>query len=404
MIAYLLQFGFGYFSNLPWWGYIAITLIFTQITIFAVTLYLHRNQSHRSVEFHPIVSHFFRLWLWLTTGMVTKEWVAIHRKHHTKVETIDDPHSPVIFGIGKVFFEGAELYRAAPKKDPQLLERYGNGTPNDWIEKHIYTPHSAAGIMLMMAINLFCFGIPGISMWAVQMLWIPLFAAGIINGVGHFWGYRNFETQDSSRNIIPFAIISGGEELHNNHHTYANSAKFSVHWWEFDIGWLAIRLLQAFNLAKPNYVPPKPAYANEKTTIDAETIKALMRNRFQLLAEYSKKVIIPVLREEKRKASAQSQALLSRARDLLIRDTSLIDINGRHLLEKTLSQFKNLSAAYQLRLQLQNMWQQTTSTQKDLIDHLYQWCQQAEGSGIKALRDFAQHIKTYTLQPSPQPA
>jgi stearoyl-CoA desaturase (delta-9 desaturase) len=400
MINYLLGFSFGYFSMLPWWTYVLITAVFTQITIFAVTLYLHRYQSHRALELHPAVSHFFRLWLWLSTGMITKQWVAIHRKHHTKVETADDPHSPITHGIKKVFFEGAELYREAPKKDPQLLERYGNGTPDDWLERHIYTPHSAAGIYTMMAIDLFLFGVPGLSIWAIQMIWIPLFAAGIINGIGHYWGYRNFETPDSSRNIVPLAFITGGEELHNNHHTYANSAKFSVHWWEFDIGWLMIRLLQTFGLAKPNYVPPKPAFVSEKTTIDAETIKALMRNRFHLLAEYSRKVILPVLREEKRKACDQSKALLSRARALLVRDTSLMDKNSQEHLASTLAQFKNLSAAYQLRLQLQNMWQQTAATQKELIDNLYQWCQQAEASGIQALKDFAKHIKTYTLQTS----
>ncbi len=400
MINQLLSYSFGYFSNLPWWGYILVVLAFTQTTIFAVTLYLHRCQSHRALELHPIISHFFRLWLWLSTGMLTKQWVAVHRKHHAKVETADDPHSPMVHGIRKVFFEGAELYRDAPKNDPQLLERYGNGTPNDWVERHIYTGRNRLGIFLMLGINLFFFGVLGLTIWAIQMLWIPLFAAGIINGIGHFWGYRSFETPDTSRNIMPLDFIIGGEALHNNHHTYANSAKFSVKWWEFDSGWLIIRLLQAFGLAKPNYVPPKPAYVREKTTIDSETIKALMRNRFHLLAEYSRKVIMPVLREEKRKAHAQSKALLTRARALLVRDNMLMDPNSKQSLESTLAQFKNLSAAYQLRIQLQNLWQQTAATQKDLIENLYQWCQQAELSGIQALKDFARHIKTYTLQPT----
>ncbi|HSW71692.1 MAG TPA: fatty acid desaturase, partial [Gammaproteobacteria bacterium] len=391
MINHLLAYSFGYFSAMPWWGYILVTLVFTQITIFSVTLYLHRNQSHRSLELHPLISHFFRFWLWLSTGMLTKQWVAIHRKHHTKVETEDDPHSPVTYGIRKVFFEGAELYRDAPKKDPHLLERYGNGTPDDWVERYIYTGRNRDGIFTMLALNLFLFGVPGLSIWACQMLWIPLFAAGIINGIGHYWGYRNFETPDASRNIIPLGFITGGEELHNNHHTYANSAKFSVKWWEFDIGWLMIRLLQTFGLAKPNYVPPKPAYVREKTIIDAETIKALMRNRFHLLAEYSKKVILPVLREEKRKAPNQGKTLLSRARALLVRDSAFLDKNSQQHLESTLAQFKNLSAAYQLRLQLQNLWQQTAATQKELIDSLYQWCQQAEMSGIQALKDFARY-------------
>jgi len=400
MIQYLLDYGYGYFTLLPWWNYVVVALIFTQITIFSVTLYLHRHQSHRALELHPIVSHFFRFWLWLTTGMLTKQWVAIHRKHHTKVETVDDPHSPQVYGIRKVFLEGAELYRDARVKDPQILERYGNGTPDDWVEKNIYTPHNAKGLALMLIIDLLLFGIPGLTIWAVQLMWIPLFAAGIINGIGHYWGYRNFETQDASRNLLPIAFITGGEELHNNHHTYANSAKFSVHWWEFDMGWLVIRTLQLFGLAKPNFVPPKPAYVREKTTIDAETVRALMRNRFHLLAEYSKKVITPVLQEEKRKAGAHSKALLSRMRALLIRDASLIDKNGQEHLEKTLAQFSTLSTAYQLRLQLQNLWQQTTATQKELIDNLQHWCHEAEATGIHVLRDFAKHIRTYVLHPA----
>jgi stearoyl-CoA desaturase (delta-9 desaturase) len=400
MSHYLLDYGFGYFTMLAWWQYALITLVLAQITIFAVTLYLHRHQSHRAIELHPIISHFFRLWLWLTTGMNTKAWVAIHRKHHTKVETADDPHSPIIYGIRKVFFEGTELYRQAPKKDPQLLERYGNGTPNDWLERRLYTPHGLMGILVTLSIDLFLFGAPGLTMWAVQMMWIPLFAAGGINGIAHYWGYRNFETQDASRNILPLALICGGEELHNNHHTYANSAKFSVHWWEFDSGWFMIRLLQFFGLAKANYVPPKPVYVREKSTIDAETVKALMRNRFQVLAEYGRKVILPVLREEKSKAGRQGKALLARARTLLIRDSFLIDQQGKEKLETTLTQFNKLSTAYQLRLQLQNLWQQTTATQKELIDNVHQWCQQAEATGIQALRDFSKHLKTYVVQPS----
>ncbi len=400
MLIHLLHYSQGYFSNMPWWGYLVYTLVLTQITIFSVTLYLHRNQSHRSLELHPIISHFFRFWLWLTTSMQTKQWVAIHRKHHAKVETPDDPHSPVIHSIRKVLLQGAELYAIAPKKDPQLLERYGNGTPEDWLERFVYVGLNRYGIFIMLAINLFLFGFLGLTIWAVQMMWIPLFAAGIINGIGHYWGYRNFETADTSRNLWPLGFITGGEELHNNHHTYANSAKFSVKWWEFDLGWFMIRLLQVFGLAKPNYVPPKPNFAREKTIIDAETIKALMRNRFHLLAEYSRKVIIPVLREEKRKAQDHGKALLSRARALITRDTSFMDPKSQEHLKATLDQFKNLSAAYQFRLKLQNLWQQTTVTQKELIDGLYQWCQQAETSGIQALKDFSKHIKTYTLQPT----
>lgn len=400
LAEFLLNYGYGYFKMLPWWEYVVITLVFTQITVLSITIYLHRHQAHRAIELHPLIGHFCRLWLWLTTGMSTKAWVGIHRKHHAKVETADDPHSPVIYGIGKVLREGAELYRQAPKIDPELMDRYGNGTPNDWIERHVYIPHGVLGLGITLLTNLFLFGVPGLIIWALQMMWTPLFAAGGINGIGHYWGYRNFETRDNSRNITPIAFFLGGEELHNNHHTYANAAKFSVHWWEFDMGWLFIRLFQLFGLAKPNYVAPKPLYVREKNTIDADTIRALMRNRFQVLAAYTKKVIIPVLQEEKRKAGENSKALLSRARNLLVRHGFITDPHAKESLESTLAQFASLNTAYQLREQLQNLWQQTTASQKELIDHLHNWCQQAEATGIQALKDFSKHIKTYVAQPA----
>jgi len=233
--------------QLPWWGYIVLILTLTQITVLGVTIYLHRCQAHRALELHPIVSHFFRFWLWLTTGMVTKEWTAIHRKHHAKVETKDDPHSPVALTIKKVFFEGAELYRKEAK-NKETMERYGEGTPDDWIEKNLYSRHSALGISLMLVIDLVLFGAMGLTVWALQMAWIPLFAAGVVNGIGHYWGYRNFECKDASRNIIPFGLFIGGEELHNNHHAFATSAKFSSKWWEWDTGWFLIRALQLFGL------------------------------------------------------------------------------------------------------------------------------------------------------------
>ena len=393
------QYLFGYFSHFTLWHYALITFVLTHITAVAVTLYLHRCQSHRATTLAAPLSHFFRFWLWFTCATVTKEWVAVHRKHHTKVETIDDPHSPQIFGLKKVFLEGAELYRAAIENDPDLLERYGHGTPDDWLEKNLYAKRRNLGVFILLALHLFLFGIPGMVIWAIEMMWVPLAAAGVINGVGHFFGYRNFETPDASRNIFPWGLIMGGEELHNNHHTYANSAKFATRWFEVDIGWLWLRFFQLLGLAKPIFVPPKPRYVREKTTIDADTIRALMRNRFQVFAEYSKKVVFPVLREEKRQATQRSRALLSRVRSLLIRDASQIDKQDQQQLETTFAQFKNLSLVYQLRIQLQNLWQQTAATQKDLIEGLHLWCQQAEETRIKALGDFAKHLKTYALQP-----
>lgn len=244
---------FGYL-NLSFWGYVVATLILTQITIAAVTLYLHRHQTHRALTMHPIISHFFRLWLWLTTGMVTADWVAIHRKHHASADVEGDPHSPVVFGIKKVFWEGAELYKVA-RKDKEMVAKYSHGTPTDWLERKVYSPHSAKGIFLMLFLDLFLFGVPGITIWAIQMMWIPFHAAGVVNGIGHHWGYRNFECPDAARNIIPWGFWIGGEELHNNHHTFASSAKFSIKWWEFDMGWMYIRILSFLGLVKvKNYL------------------------------------------------------------------------------------------------------------------------------------------------------
>ena len=269
--------------NLSFWGYVVATLILTHITIIGVTIYLHRYQAHRGLELHPLLSHFFRFWLWLTTGMVTKEWAAIHRKHHAKCETAEDPHSPQVKGLKKVLWEGAELYQEEAKNQ-ETLERYGQGTPDDWLERNIYTRHSAKGIVLMLLIDLLLFGIPGITIWALQMAWIPFHAAGVINGIGHYWGYRNFECKDAARNIFPWAFWIGGEELHNNHHTFATSAKFSVKWWEFDIGWGYIKLFSLLKLAKVKRLPPKVKIVPNKTCVDIETVKAIITGRFQVMS------------------------------------------------------------------------------------------------------------------------
>jgi stearoyl-CoA desaturase (Delta-9 desaturase) len=384
--------------NLPWWGYIVATLIMTQVTILAVTIFLHRCQAHRAVDLHPIVSHFFRFWLWMTTGMETKQWTAIHRKHHAKVETADDPHSPQVKGIWTVLWQGTELYRKE-SRNAETMVRYGEGTPDDWMERNVYVAHSALGIMIMMGIDLVLFGPIGLSIWAIQMAWIPFFAAGVINGVAHYVGYRNYECQDASRNILPIAFFIGGEELHNNHHTYATSAKFSNKWWEFDMGWLVIRTLQIFGLAKPKRIPPKPHLVADKTSIDIDTLKAILTNRFQVMARYSKDVIMPVLREEKRRAGLAGSALLRHARTLLIREPSLVDSQGQQQLTKTLESFSALNAVYEMRLKLQNIWARSTASQKDLVEALQEWCRQAEATGIEALREFVRHLKAYVPKP-----
>ena len=265
------------------WQIVIYTLIVTHITIAGVTIFLHRCQAHRALDLHAIPSHFFRFWLWLTTGMVTKEWAAIHRKHHAKCETEEDPHSPVTRGIDKVVYEGAELYRIEAR-NTETIEKYGHGTPDDWIERNVYTKRSALGVSMLLVINILLFGVLGLSVWAVQMMWIPVTAAGIINGIGHFWGYRNFNCKDASTNILPWGIIIGGEELHNNHHTYGTSAKLSSKWYEFDIGWMYITILSFFGLAKVKKVAPAPRFDREKLVADLDTLQSIVANRYDVMA------------------------------------------------------------------------------------------------------------------------
>ncbi len=384
---------FGILS-LPWWGYIVVLMVFTQLTIFSVTIYLHRCQAHRALDLHPIISHFCRFWLWASTGMVTKEWAAIHRKHHAKVETDEDPHSPVAKGIKKVFWEGAELYRAECH-NLETMERYGQGTPDDWMERNVYTRHSVLGVVLMLLTNMLLFGVVGITIWALQMAWIPFFAAGVVNGIGHFWGYRNFEVKDASRNIVPFGIFIGGEELHNNHHAYGTSAKFSTKWYEIDSGWLVIRALQCLGLAKPKRVIPRMRVEKNKTTIDADTLRALITYRFQVMSRYTRDVITPMLREEKKRASAASRSLLRRASTLLVRDDFIMQSAQKTRLATVLDNFQSLSLVYQFRVKLQDIWSRSTATQKELLDALQEWCHQAEATGNEALLRFSKRLKTY---------
>lgn len=384
--------------QLPWWGYILVILGLTQITIQAVTLYLHRCQAHRSLNLHPIISHFFRFWLWLTTATITKEWAAIHRKHHARVETEEDPHSPQVKGIKKVFFEGAELYRSEAQIK-ETMERYGEGTPDDWLERHIYSKWSNAGILLMFIIDVVLFGTIGITVWAVQMMWIPLFAAGVINGIGHYWGYRNYEVKDASRNIVPFGLFLGGEELHNNHHAFATSAKFSEKWWEVDSGWYVIRLLQMFGLAKPKRVVPKLMTQPSKNHIDTDTIKALIAHKFQVTARYTREVVLPALRAEKKQANKSHKSILRRAKTLLIRDSSIMKDSQQMRLATVLDNFQQLRVVYQFRLKLQEIWGRSTASQKELLEAVQDWCQQAEATGIEALLRFANRLKTYVPQP-----
>lgn len=390
------------FVSLPWWGYVLVTLALTHITIASVTIFLHRHQAHRALDLHPVVAHFFRFWLWLTTGMVTKEWAAIHRKHHAKVETADDPHSPKVFGIRKVLLEGSELYRAEAK-NRETLEKYGHGTPDDWIERHVYTRHSGKGIAMMLLVNLLLFGPIGITIWAVQMIWIPIFAAGVINGIGHYWGYRNYEVTDASTNIVPWGILIGGEELHNNHHTFASSAKLSSKWWEFDIGWAYIRTLASLGLARIKKIPPQLTLDSAKQHIDLETVRAVIQGRFKVMAEFARVVMRSVHREEMKKADRSDREtwrLLKRARRLMVRERALLDDVSRRWLAKALAHNPTLDTVYAMKEKLAHIWKRSATTQDQLIQALQDWCHEAEATGIEALRRFAQRLRSYSLAPN----
>lgn len=387
--------------NLPWWGYVIFTLIMTHITMVSVTIYLHRHGAHRGLDLHPAISHFFRFWLWFTTGMKTKEWVAVHRKHHAKCETPEDPHSPQVEGISKVLWEGAELYRVA-KKDPETLEKYGKGTPDDWVERNIYSAsflHGKQGIALLLILDLLLLGGPGLIVWGVQMAWTPFFAAGIINGVGHFIGYRNFESEDASRNILPWGILIAGEELHNNHHAYGTSAKLSVKWYEFDIGWMYIRLLQACKLAQVKRLPPQAVIDANKLDVDMETVKAIISNRMHLLACYSRKVIKPVFKQERKQTCdiLKHRSLSRHVKQLLIRDKALVKQEEQVQLENALKASNSLHTVYQYRAKLQAIWERTSNNNKELLESLQEWCHQAEKSGIASLQEFVRFVKSYRI-------
>ncbi len=383
--------------ELPIWGYIAITLVATHITIVGVTLYLHRAMAHRAVDLHPVVAHFFRLWLWLTTGQVTREWIAVHRKHHAKVETAEDPHSPQIHGIAKLLLQGTELYRIGVR-DAETLERYGHGAPDDWLERNVYTRHSGKGYFITLALNVILFGPIGITMWAVQMLWIPVTAAGVINGVGHWWGYRNYETPDASTNIVPIGIIIGGEELHNNHHAFASSAKFSSKWWEFDIGWFYIRLMEMLGLARVKKIAPRPVIVPGKARVDLDSVKGVISNRMQVMSQYAKNVLAKVYEEELGRADHAERPLLRRVKILLVREESRLTIDARARLDAALKHSQALQTVYLYKGKLQAIWQERTASHERLRQSLQEWCREAEESGIRALQEFAKTLPMYSVK------
>lgn len=384
---------------LPVWGYVLFTLVTTHITIASVTIYLHRHQAHRALDLHPVISHFFRFWLWLTTGMVTTEWVAVHRKHHACCETVDDPHSPWMRGIRKVLWQGTELYQEEAA-NPQTLAQYSQGTPDDWLERNLYRRFSILGVSLLLISYVTLFGAIGLSLWAIQMLWIPFWAAGVINGIGHWWGYRNFESRDRSTNISPVGVLIGGEELHNNHHAFPASARLSARWWEFDIGWFYIRILQLVRLARVRKVAPRPVFVAEKKSIDLDTVRAIVVGRLYVMAQYARDVMVPVLRDEWDCAGEACRRRFRLARRTLIRDASLMDEGMRGRLDRLLNISQRLRTVYQFRQRLQAIWTERTQSQAQLIAALQDWCSQAEESGIQVLQDFAQRLRGYSLVPA----
>ena len=384
--------------DMPWWGYVVVTLAVTHVTIAAVTIYLHRHSAHRALDLHPIVSHFFRLWLWLTTGMVTKEWTAIHRKHHAKVETADDPHSPVALGIRKVLFEGAELYRAE-SKNQETLDKYGTGTPDDWLERNLYSRFSWQGVGVMMIINLVLFGPIGLTIWAIQMLWIPINAAGIVNGIGHYWGYRNYSCEDASTNIVPWGILIGGEELHNNHHAYGSSAKFSAKWYEFDIGWLYIRILETLGLATVRKVAPKLKLDSGKLNPDFDTLQAVITHRYAVLTNYARtlkatyRTEILTLRE--RSKGALDGDSLKRLKLWIQADARTLPAAARAKLDLALSNSKPLHTLCAMRQELAAIWERSNDSREQLLHRLQDWCRRAEASGIPTLARFSQDLRQF---------
>lgn len=378
--------------DLPWWGYLLVALGLTHVTIAAVTIFLHRHQAHRALELHPLPSHFFRFWLWLTTGMVTREWAAIHRKHHARCETEEDPHSPQTRGIWKVLLEGAELYRAEAR-NPDTLARFGYGTPDDWLERHVYR-HNLLGILLMLGIDLLLFGPLGLSIWAVQMLWIPFWAAGVINGLGHFWGYRNFASGDASTNLLPWGILIGGEELHNNHHTFATSAKLSNRWYEFDIGWLYIRILAALGLARVKRVAPTPRLGQPRAQVDGQTLDALITHRYDLLARYGRS-LAQAYRSELQKL--QDRGRFEGLKQALASDGRALPGELRQRLDELLARAPSLATLYAMRQELTALWERSNASREQVLQQLQEWCRKAETSGIRQLQELSMSLRSYAL-------
>jgi stearoyl-CoA desaturase (Delta-9 desaturase) len=379
----------GGLLDLPWWGKLLVTFACIQISMMAVTLYLHRDQAHRAIELHPAMRHFFRLWIWLTSGMLTREWVAVHRKHHAFCETKDDPHSPAIFGLRTIALRGAEVYRVEANK-PETLEKYGRGTPEDWLERHLYR-YGFIGIYSTLLINVLLFGAIGITMFAIQMVAMPFFAAGVINGFGHAIGYRNFETEDASTNLVPVALLIGGEELHNNHHAFPTSARFALRAGEFDIGWLYIRLFGMLGLCRIARVAPVLRFAPEPRPVDLETLRAVLQYRMHVLRDFSRRVMLPLVQMERR--ARRGDVVLRSAARLLTRWPGLLDDAARLRLAKILDSSPVLKTVHEYQSQLNGLWKQANASNERLVGELREWCARAEASGIAVLAQYSARLR-----------
>ena len=382
--------------NFTGWQVLITALVFTHITIASVTIYLHRHSAHRSLDLHPIPAHFFRFWLWLTTGQVTKEWTAVHRKHHAKCEQAEDPHSPHVHGIKTVLLTGAELYRKECK-NLETLARYGHGTPDDWIERNLYTRFSWQGVALMLIINLALFGMLGLSVWALQMMWIPITAAGIINGAAHYWGYRNFEAPDASTNISPWGIIIGGEELHNNHHTYPTSAKLSVKPYEFDLGWLYIRILETCGMATVKKTPPKLAFGDIQPVADEKTLEAIIANRYEVMANYARELRLAMKQEIDSLSARPADSVLAAAKRWMHRDVEKVPAVVLSQLAQARAALPKVDKMVQMREELRQLWLNTHLNRAQLALDLQAWCKRAEDSGIAALQEFSLRLRAVRI-------
>jgi stearoyl-CoA desaturase (delta-9 desaturase) len=401
-VNFLYEHYYG-LADLRIWGYLIVAVLWLHVTLIAITLYFHRDQTHRAVDLHPVLRHFFRFWLWINTGASTREWVAVHRKHHALCEREGDPHSPRLFGLKTVLTQGAELYRVAAN-DPETLEKYAKGTPNDWLENNLYhhPVRSYYGIAALVITDLLLFGVPGIIMIALQLSNMPFLAAGIINGLCHAKGYRNFETDDASTNLWPIGILVAGEELHNNHHAFPTSARFSMRPHEFDVGWMYLKVLAALGLAKIRRVanPPQLEAATARTP-ELDELRAIIVNRMHVLRHYTQNVTLPVLRRELESLGENANSMLRRIRRQLSWQPEMLDDESRHTLAKLAEQHPRFHTVLQFRNELKHLWGGAHTSNERLLADFREWCVRAEQSGIQGLQEFVTYLKSFRAMREP---